>query len=154
MNPEQINIRKYVLMYAGYYMLCVVCLVALLAVTGVQLSYSLELSMVLASSMGLSTRFVKENSRAPSIQERRKLSLFCMFVSMVLSVLVTSVSVFFFSGEGQAGEHLSAFLALPAFVWVAAFVFSMGINYLILNISLGWLARKTEASWRAKGKLS
>jgi hypothetical protein len=140
-------------MYVAYYMLCVVCLTAVLAITSVQLSYSLELSMVLASSLGLSTKFVKENSRVPSLQEKRKLSLACMFASLVLSLLLTSISVLFFSESGQAGEHLSALLALPAFLWLLALIFSMGMNYLILNLSLGWFARKTEASWRAKGIL-
>jgi hypothetical protein len=154
MNSEQINIRRYVLIYTGYYMLCVLCLALVLAITGIQLSYSLELSIVLASSMGLSTRFVKENSRAPTVQEKRKLSLACVCASAVLSVLLTSFSVLLFSESGQAGENLSAFLALPAFVWLLAFAFGMGINYLILNLSLGWFARKTEASWRSRGKLA
>ncbi len=150
MDSTQIDTRRYVLTYVAYYMLCAVLLVAVLAISGMQLSYSLELSMVLASSLGLSSRFVKENSRAPSLQERRKLSLACMFASMVLSVLLSSVAILFFSGPGQVGENLSAFFALPAFIWFAAFVFSMGINYLTLNLALGWFARKTEANLRAK----
>jgi hypothetical protein len=153
MNSEPIKIRRYVLMYAGYYLLCAACLAVVLVITNVQLSYSLELSMVLAASMGLATRFVKENSRVPSLQEKRKLGLACMLASAVLSVLLTTVSVLFFSESGQAGENLAALLDLPAFVWLLVLAFSMGLNYLILNLSLGWFARKTEASWKAKGRL-
>lgn len=141
-------------MFTTYYLLSLVGVSVLMAVIDIDLGHSLEFTLVLAAALGVSSKFVQENSRAPTLQEKRRLSLYCTGIAMLFSMLSMFVFLPVFVGLEEAKMVWLMLVELPFVVWLVILGFSLGVIYLILNMVFGWFARKTLASWKAKGKLA
>jgi len=142
MNQDEVKIKKYVLIFSGYYIVLMSALNILAHGFDIDLGSSADLGILIGSAYAAAIKFVTESGRAPSTREKRLLSLGCLFSSFVLSFSLALV-VIPVAGGPEAMEELSElFSALSPIIWISIIVVIGLLYYFLLNMIFGWGARK------------
>lgn len=150
MTLAQPRILRYVFLFAFYYLLATLCIALVLLFGDVKFGFSLEMVMLISASIGVASKFVKENDRVPSVQEKRKLSLACMLLSSGWYLLVMFVIVPLLIEGRDVVDVFSNQLLFPMLLWLPLLIGSMVISYIFLNIVFGWCALKVYLAMKAK----
>ncbi|WP_212746463.1 ABZJ_00895 family protein [Limnobacter alexandrii] len=150
MNLAQPRVLRYVCLFATYYFFATLCVALVLLLSDVKFGFSLEMIMLISASMGVVSKFVKENDRVPSIQEKRRLSLACMLVSTGWYLLVVFVIVPLLIESRDVSDVYSDQLIFPLLLWLPLLIGGMVVSYIALNIVFGWCACKVHLALRAK----
>lgn len=154
MNSEQVSLRKYILMFIVYYAVALVSINIVLNIIDVDLGLALELLLVFSAASCASTKFVQDQSRAPTITEKRQLSVICTVASLLISALHIGILMLVMGGYEDAQALLEILNELPFLLVLIVMVAGLLLNYLMLNLAFGWFARSTLSKLKAKGKLA
>ncbi|MDP4537476.1 ABZJ_00895 family protein [Alkalimonas collagenimarina] len=142
MSQEDVNIKRYVFVFSGYYA-AFMCVINVLAYGfDIDLGSSANMAILIGSGYAAAIKFVVELGRAPSAKERRLLSLGCLLSSFIISALGVLIVIPVVLGSGAWEEISELFKTLSPLVWIAITLVIGLLYYFVLTLIFGWMAKK------------
>ncbi|GHT87062.1 hypothetical protein AGMMS49960_02420 [Betaproteobacteria bacterium] len=126
---------KYTLIFAVAYAVAII--IAAVTTELLNLNALTNIVTLMAASFFVSARFVSDNQRVPTKQEKRVLVWSSLAAALVVSGVLTLAYLLLFS---HGGELILAIKSVPFLFWVFGLVIASGISLLILYMSYSWFA--------------
>lgn len=153
---SDVPVGAYMWRFAAAYLACMVVGVlvgAVLDAANIPVPNSaFSVAFAFASAAFVGERFLKDHGRAPSPSERRRLALYSLGVTMLLSTAAVAALLIALTG----GDPLGTLYAIRSelqisdrallLIAVGATLFALAIQYFIYALSYGWILRR-----RARG---
>ena len=154
MNAPITQLRRYILWFAAYYIACIVGLSLFIHFTEIDLGSSMRLVVVMSAGMGVATKFIDSEWRAPSKRERRLLSVYCTLASVVIGLVYALISLFLLGVLADVTEFILSVLPdMPYWMWLFYLLVDVLLPYMMLMYLFGRFSEKTVKQWVEKGRL-
>lgn len=154
MNSSMTPLRPYLLWFVAWYLACVIGFSLFGYFTEVEFPGSLRLIFVTSLGMGVATKFIGSEWRAPTKKEGRLLSVYCTLASIVIGLVCALLALYFLGVLADfTGLMLSMLAAMPYWLWIYYLFMDVLLPYIILAYMFGRFSQKTVKQWVAKGRL-
>ena len=142
MSKEEVNLKKYFLIFSGYYFVFMAVINILAHGFDIDLGSGANIAMLMSAGYGAAIKFVTDVGRHPSTKEKRLLSLGCLTASFLISALVFIIAIPVAIGVGVFEGISAIFSSISPAIWLGIFTVVGLLYYFALSIIFGWGARK------------
>lgn len=150
MSTRSVAVGGYMWRFAAFCASFTAALMAL-AISGYPVPGS-NIVPAMVSAVVVGDRFVKDHGRVPNLWERRRLSVYSLLVSIVISLSLASLLIIATAPAGDwqwvFGQLLSEFaqqIGQAPMVWAGITIVVLAIYYSTFAIIYGWVLRKRTA---------
>lgn len=147
---ENVKIGKYILRYAVVHLLLLVGISIILGLLEIEPNSGVTIGALMGAAMAVIMKFIQDNKRPPNKSEKNYLVWLSLLVSIAISLLLSSV-VLFFSGEVR--ELFEMLASIGYFVFVFILLFVSVVCFCVLWFSYGYFAKKQYEAMLKYGKL-
>lgn len=153
---SDVPVAGYMWRFAAIYLICMVIAVvvgAILDAANIPVPNSaFSVATAFAAAAFVGERFLKDHGRAPNTSERRRLALYSLGVSTLMSAALLVAALVLLSGGDPLGLLYAARSELQVsdqtllLIAVAATLFALAIQYFIYSLSYGSMLRRRARS--------
>ena len=140
-NPKLV---PYLLTFAGYYAAIITVMNVIIHGFGVDIEFSGNMAMLFGAGIGAASKFIKDNKRIPNKSEKWRLSLGCLMISFMISILCSAVVIPIVLGDSAVSDIGAMISSISPVIWLVIISVVSAIYYLALNLIFGWLSKKME----------
>jgi hypothetical protein len=135
-----VSLQKYILQFAGVYILCSIVIFAITSVLNFEVPSSMGIVTLIASTAPVMQSFVKRENRMPLKSERVNFASLATAVSLLLSVIFVAALCAVY--QLNPLDVLQA-LEIPLWAIAAMLLFAAGLSWVVIYFFSGFMAKQT-----------
>ncbi len=135
-----VSLQKYVIQFAGLYVLCNIAIFAITTLFNFDAPSSMGIVTLIASTAPVMQSFVKREQRVPSSRERVLFASMATAASLILSAVLAGIMLAVYQLNPLVVMDV---FSIPAWAILATVVFAIVLTWVVIYFFSGFMAKQT-----------
>ncbi len=139
-RTSSVSLQKYVMQFAGIYVLCNIAIFTITTLLNFDVPSSMGVITLIASTAPVMQSFVKREQRVPSNRERTSFATLATAASLILSAMLAGIMLAVYQINPLA---LMDVFSIPVWAVLAMVLFAIVLTWVVIYFFSGFMAKQT-----------